>query len=83
MFPPHPPTAPKRCGEKRGGIALWVLSSPPPPPFFFGPSNAAAAAPGGKTGSESMAADGGREERVTRARDEMCIDRERDGHKNR
>lgn len=58
--------------------------------FFFGPSNAVAAT-GDKTGSKSMAADGVREElsgseyalKERRARDEMCIDRERDGHKNR
>lgn len=71
----------------------FFLPPPTPLPFFFGPSNAAAAAaaPGDKTGSESMAADGGREElsggeyalKERRARDEMCIDRERDGHKNR
>lgn len=61
-----------------------------PTPLFFGPFNAVAAT-GDKTGSKSMAADGVGEElsggeyalKERRARDEMCIDRERDGHKNR
>lgn len=58
--------------------------------FFLVPFNAVAAS-GNKTGSKSMAAGGVREElsggecalKERRARDEMRIDRERDGHKNR